>query len=93
MSRWTIAFVSFSVIAFSFAAIAADDSLPRNIELKPGDAPADDAAGQTAEDTGFGTTTRQIVTEASQCRAPRRRPVALLRPERHRLAKPRERRA
>jgi len=92
MSRWTIAFVSFSVIAFSFAAIAADDSLPRNIELKPDGAPADDAAGQTAEDTGSGTTTRQIVTEPATPR-PRRRPVALLRPERHRLAKPRERRA
>jgi hypothetical protein len=50
-----------SVIAFSFAAIAADDSPPRNIELKPGGAPAD-AAGQTAEDTGSGTTTRQIVS-------------------------------
>ena len=60
MSRWTIAFVSFSVIAFSFAAIAADDSLPRNIEL-------------TAEDTGSGTTTRQIVTEPANA-APRRRP-------------------
>jgi hypothetical protein len=58
-----------SVIAFSFAAIAADDSLPRNIELKPGGAPAD-AAGQTAEDTGSGTTTRQIVTEpASRARS------------------------
>jgi hypothetical protein len=58
-----------SVIAFCFAAIAADDSLPRNIELKPGGAPAD-AAGQTAEDTGSGTTTRQIVTEpASRARS------------------------
>ena len=73
MSRWTIAFVSFSVIAFSFAAIAADDSLPRNIELKPGGAPADDAAGQTAEDAGSGTTTRRIVTEPANA-APRRRP-------------------
>jgi len=52
-----------SVIAFSFAAIAADDSPPRNIELKPGGAPADDAAGQTAEDAGSGTTTRQIVVK------------------------------
>ena len=91
MSRWTIAFVSFSVIAFNFAAIAADDSLPRNIELKPGGAPADDAAGQTAEDAGSGTTTRQIVTEPANA-APRSA-VALLRPKRHRLAKPRERRA
>jgi len=62
MSRWTIAFASLSVIAFSFAAIAADDALPRNIELKSGSAPAGEA-GKTAEDTSSGTTTRQIVTE------------------------------
>jgi hypothetical protein len=68
--RRLLAFVSFSVIAFSFAAIAADDSLPRNIELKPGGAPADDAAGQTAEDTGSGTTTRQIVTEPANAAPP-----------------------
>jgi hypothetical protein len=68
--RRLLAFVSFSVIAFSFAAIAADDSLPRNIELKPGGAPADDAAGQTAEDTSSGTTTRQIVTEPANAAPP-----------------------
>lgn len=87
MSRWTIAFVSFSVIAFSFAAIAADDSLPRNIELKPGGAPADDRRGRRFRHDH--ATNRH---RASQCRAPPP-PVALLRPERHRLAKPRERRA
>jgi hypothetical protein len=82
-----------SVIAFSFAAIAADDSPPRNIELKPGGAPADDAAGQTAEDAGSGTTTRQIVTEPA---SPRPQPRTLLCPRRRppgALAKPRKRRA
>src|SRR5262245_51059767 len=55
-------FCQHAIIAFSPAAIAADDDLPRNIELKPGAAPAD-TAGQTAADTSSGTTTRQIVTE------------------------------
>jgi hypothetical protein len=60
MSRWTTIFASIALIAFSLPAIAADDNLPRNIELKAG-AAASDAAEKTAEDTG--TTTRQIVTE------------------------------
>src|SRR5262245_33705545 len=55
-------FCQHAIIAFSFPAIAADDDLPRNIELKPGAAPAD-TAGRTAADTSSGTTTRQIVTE------------------------------
>ena len=63
MSRWTIALASLAAISFSRPAIAADDNLPRNIELKQGAAPADEAAGQTAEDASSGTTTRQIVTE------------------------------
>ena len=48
-------FCQHAIIAFSLAAIAADDDLPRNIELKPGAAPAD-TAGQTAADTSSGTT-------------------------------------
>jgi len=63
MSQWTIAFASLALITFSLPAIAADDDLPRNIELKPGAAPADEAAGAAAEDAGSGTKTRQIVTE------------------------------
>jgi hypothetical protein len=66
MSRWTTAFASIAIIAFSLPAIAADDDLPRNIELKPG-AAASDAADKTAEDTG--TTTRQIVTEGKDAPA------------------------
>ncbi len=50
MSRWTTIFASIAIIAFSLPAIAADDDLPRNIELKPG-AAASDAADKTAEDT------------------------------------------
>jgi hypothetical protein len=67
MSRWTSIFASIAIIAFSLPAIAADDDLPRNIELKPG-AAASDAADKTAEDTG--TTTRQIVTEGKEAPAP-----------------------
>jgi hypothetical protein len=67
MSRWTSIFASIAIIAFSLPAIAADDDLPRNIELKPG-AAASDAADKTAEDTG--TTTRQIVTEGKDAPAP-----------------------
>ena len=67
MSRWTTIFASIAIIAFSLPAIAADDDLPRNIELKPG-AAASDAADKTAEDTG--TTTRQIVTEGKDAPAP-----------------------
>ena len=67
MSRWTTAIASIAIIAFSLPAIAADDDLPRNIELKPG-AAASDAADKTAEDTG--TTTRQIVTEGKDAPAP-----------------------
>jgi hypothetical protein len=63
MSRWTIALLSLTIITFSFAASAADDGLPRNIELKPGAAPADEAEGQTGGGVSSGTTTRQIVTE------------------------------
>src|SRR5262245_41717143 len=48
-------FCQHAIIACSFPAIAADDDLPRNIELKPGAAPAD-TAGQTAADTSSGTT-------------------------------------
>ena len=66
MSRWTTIFASIAIIAFSLPAIAADDDLPRNIELKPG-AAASDAADKTAEDTG--TTTRQIVTEGKDAPA------------------------
>ena len=66
MSRWTTAFASIAIIAFSLPASAADDDLRRNIELKPG-AAASDAADKTAEDTG--TTTRQIVTEGKDAPA------------------------
>ena len=55
MSRWTTAFASIAIVAFGLPAIAADDDLSRNIELKPGSA-ASDAADKTAEETG--TTTR-----------------------------------
>jgi hypothetical protein len=65
MSRWTTIFASIAIIAFSLPAIAADDDLPRNIELKPG-AASPDAASQTAADTSSGTTTRQIVTEEKE---------------------------
>jgi hypothetical protein len=68
MSRWTTIFASIAIIAFSLPAIAADNDLPRNIELKPGAAPAD-TAGQTAADTSSGTTTRQIVTEGKDAPA------------------------
>jgi hypothetical protein len=63
MSRWTIAFLSLSVIAFSLAASAADDGLQRNIALKPGAAPTDEAAGQTGEGSSSGMTTRRFFTE------------------------------
>jgi hypothetical protein len=68
MSRWTTIFASIAIIAFSVPAIAADDDLPRNIELKPG-AASSDTAGQTAADTSCGTTTRQIVTEGKDAPA------------------------
>jgi len=68
MSRWTTIFASIAIIAFSVPAIAADDDLPRNIELKPG-AASSDTAGQTAADPSSGTTTRQIVTEGKDAPA------------------------
>ena len=49
--------------AFSLAASAADDGLPRNIALKPGAAPTDEAAGQTGEGSSSGMTTRRFFTE------------------------------
>jgi len=70
MSQWTIAFASLALITFSLPAIAADDDLPRNIELKPGAAPADEAAGTAAEDASSGTKTRQIVTEGKDAPPP-----------------------
>jgi hypothetical protein len=57
-----IVLVSVTITVFTLPAIAADD-LPRNVELKPSAAPAAEAAGRTAQDTGPGTTTRQIITE------------------------------
>jgi hypothetical protein len=61
MSRWTIAFASLAVIAFvSVRAIAADDTPPRNIEMKPG-AQVPEPAPADATDTNVKT--RQIVTE------------------------------
>jgi hypothetical protein len=87
MSRWTIAFASFSVIAFSFAAIAADDSLPRNIELKPGGAPAETPQANPPR-TQVPARPRDKSSPSQPMPRPRRRPLALLRPERHRLAKP-----
>src|SRR5262249_17839036 len=79
MSRWITALASIAQLAFSLPAIAADNDLPRNIELKPGAAPAE-GANQAAEDASSGVTTRQIVTEgkeASAAGAPRpRRPQA-----------------
>jgi hypothetical protein len=68
MSRWTTISASIAIIAFGLPAIAADDDLPRNIELKPG-AASSDAADQTAADTSSGTTTRQIVTEGKDAPA------------------------
>jgi hypothetical protein len=62
MSRWTTLPVSLLLLTLSAgAAVAADDDLPRNIELKPGAVVPDD---QTAADTGTSEDkTRQIVTE------------------------------
>ncbi|MGC2408466.1 MAG: peptidoglycan-binding domain-containing protein [Methyloceanibacter sp.] len=59
MSRWTSAFASMILLAFSLPAAAEDTDLPRNIELKPGAS----VSGKSAEDAGSGATTRQIVTE------------------------------
>src|SRR5262245_11025265 len=67
MSRWTAIFASIPIIAFGLPAMAADNDLPRNIELKPGAAP--DTADKTAQDSG--TTTRQIVTEEKNAPAPK----------------------
>src|SRR6478672_3102030 len=48
MSRWTTIFASIAIIAFSLPAIAADNDAPRNIELKPGAAPAPAAPPEAA---------------------------------------------
>jgi len=65
MSRWTtlpiILALSLILLSLSAEVAAADDDLPRNIELKPGAALPDDT---TAVDTSpSGEKTRQIVTE------------------------------
>jgi hypothetical protein len=78
MSRWTIVFAGLAVVAFNLPAIAADD-LALNIEMKPGFEPVRKATGQTAQETGSGTTTRQIIvqeTSPSPADASERKPLA-----------------
>ena len=101
MSRWTTILASTAIIAFSLPAIAADDDLPRNIELKPG-AAAPDAAGKTAADTSPArprarssprerTRRRRARRRRSRLRAGTRRASTAAPPKRHPSRKGRNR--